>query len=99
MKKQPLSYYDNAHYGRRQMIHGWIILIAFSAALFMFFTSCSPRNGCRATRGMGGYGYCPTLKELRKDKRIAYLYCLNTGVVGVWDIKGRLSCTYHVPSK
>lgn len=96
MKKQPLSYYDNAHYGRRQTIHGWLILIVFAAALFMAFTSCSPKHGCYSTRGMSGYGYCPTLQELRKDKKTAYLYCRNTGIVGVWDAHGKLNCIYYI---
>lgn len=85
---------NTPHSYRRQGIHA--ILLCLITVIVLLACSCSPRNGCAATRGMAGYSYCPTLKELREGKKTAYLYCINTGIVGVWDAQGKLSCIYHV---
>lgn len=89
MNKQP-QYYP--HRQRRMNIHGCFILLGLLIVLIYAY-SCSPqKNGCNATRGMSGYSYCPTLKELRANKTIPYLYNLESGLICVLNTKGEIVC-------
>jgi hypothetical protein len=82
------------HNHRRQTIHIWLVGLIITIAILA--ASCRPQKGCYGTRGMSGYSHCPSIQELRKDKKTAYLYCINTGIVGVWDTNGKLRSIYHV---
>jgi hypothetical protein len=81
---------NTPHSYRRQSIHA--ILLCLITVIVLLACSCSPRMGCPGHQGYSGY----SLQELRKNKNIAYLYCPNTGIVGVWDAKGKLSCIYYI---
>lgn len=88
---------NTPHSYRRQGIHA--ILLCLITVIVLLACSCSPRMGCPSHQGYSGYSHCPTLQELRKNKKIPYLYCLNTGLVAVLDMKGKIICTYYQHSK
>jgi hypothetical protein len=89
MNKQP-QYYP--HRQRRTNIHGFFVLLGLLMVLFYEFGCSTPKSGCYGTRGMSGYGYCPSLKELRANKTTPYLYNLESGLICVLDMKGRVVC-------
>lgn len=66
------------HDYRRQFVHSiFLIMLAFMA---LIAASCSPqRRGCRATKGMGGYGW---------------LKCRETNKVCILDKDGAILCAY-----
>ncbi len=67
------------HKNRRSEIHFWLLLPIAVAILVLLFGSCSPRNGCKAVRGMAGYSYIKNLE---------------TGRVAVLNKDGSI-CIYH----
>ena len=89
----------NPHKQRRTNVHGMFLIIGL-IMLLIYAYGCSPqKSGCYGTRGMSGYGYCPTLDQLRKSHTIPYLYCPNTGLICVLDMKGKIVCSYYHPAK
>jgi len=96
MNKQPQY---NPHKQRRTNIHGFFLLIGL-IMLLIYTYGCSPqKSGCSGTRGMSGYGYCPSLNELRASKYTPWLYCHNTGLVCVLNMKGKIICSYYQQTK
>jgi len=81
------------HRERRSMIHFTIFLLIL--VMIVCLVSCSPQNGCRATRGMSGYSYLPSAKELKKT--IPYLYNFKTGEIFILNKKGGIVYTYQQP--
>lgn len=71
------------HKYHRSAIHFWILSpLAFTIIVIIIsflFGSCSPRNGCKAVRGMAGYSYIKNLE---------------TGRVTVLNKDGSI-CVYH----
>lgn len=59
--KQEKTY---SHRERQSFVHVSLILI-FGAAIAIYLFGCNtPRNGCKATRTMSGYGYIDIPEEL-----------------------------------
>lgn len=72
------------HQQRRTEIHSYFFIILLFMALIYAF-GCSPqRNGCKAVKGMSGYGW---------------IKCVQTGKVCVIDPTGKIVCSYYEPVK
>jgi len=94
MKKNP-----SPHRQHRTNVHGLFLILGL-IMLLIYAYGCSPqKNGCNATRGMSGYGYCPSIKEIKASKNIPWLYCHQTGLVCVLDMQCKIVCCYYEPFK
>ena len=92
MKYQP-------HRDRRTNIHICLLcLIGFIILLFAFSCS-SPRRGCYGTRGMSGYGLNQQtgtkVRKLIDTYGGSWVKCNTTGIVGVFNPKGKLIGFYQ----
>jgi hypothetical protein len=70
---------NTPHKYRRSAIHFWLLAPIALIVVVLLFSSCSPRNGCKAVRGMAGYSYIKNLE---------------TGRVTVLNKDGSI-CIYH----
>ncbi len=56
---------NTPHKYRRSAIHFWLLAPIAVIIVVLLFSDCSPRNGCKALRGMSGYGYLRNLESGR----------------------------------
>lgn len=67
------------HSYRRMAIHSWFVILLGIIIAMAFLMSCSPQNGCRATKGMAGY---------------SWIKCVETKKVFILNKEGAIVCTY-----
>jgi hypothetical protein len=67
------------HYYRRSAIHTVLLFLISLIIATVIFSSCSPKSGCYATKGMRGYGW---------------IKCRETKKVLILDKDGAIVCTY-----